>query len=509
MATIQGDVEDEAGNSIEGATVTIRDSATQTIEAETTTAADGTFSVTVDPDTYDIRIERIGYQVHEQLEVTVGTGETYSTLVALDPLPTKVIGRRSDGIGVHGETTAGSGTPIALKGEVAAADGFGVFTPDDARVDGVTKLETLGGGLTGGTEISTLAGEHLSVENGALTAFGPIVQPTRPPVAAAGTDWKRLAARGTEIWNHTHHGHYVNAVFERDGVVYSGSNANDVVAADATDGGSLIWSHALHSETVNDVFERNGTVYSGSYDNKVIAASAADGSLLWEHSLHSSSPTVPRVWAVYERNGVVYSGGADAAVIAADAAGGSQLWSHTHHSDEVRDVFERTGVVYSASADGTVIAADVDSNGGVLWDHTHHSGNVYGVFERNGLIYSGSLDGTVVAADADDGTLIWQQGYGAQSVLEVFERNGVVYLGTLDGPLVAADASDGAEIWRHTLHGSNNVQSVFERDGVVYSASTDNTVRAAVSDPATYVSDGSAWLFESRLVSDREGGQLG
>ena len=66
----------------------------------------------------------------------------------------------------------------------------------------------------------------------------------------------------------------------------------------------------------------------------------------------------------------------------------------------------------------------------------------------------------------------------------------------------------GSQIWSHSLH-TDRVRSVFERNGVVYSGSSDNTVIAAVSDKHTYVSDGRNWINGTRLVTDREGGQLG
>ena len=52
----------------------------------------------------------------------------------------KVVGELDDdegGIGVLGKNTAGSGTTYGVTGEVDSPDGYGLYTPDDARVDGV------------------------------------------------------------------------------------------------------------------------------------------------------------------------------------------------------------------------------------------------------------------------------------------------------------------------------------------------------------------------------------
>lgn len=141
MATIEGAVSDDGGVGIEDAWVTVRDAATETVVTETATDANGDYSVTVDPDTYDVRAEKIDYEAEEELEVTVGSGETKTVNLTLSELQPKVIGRFTDpGIGVLGEIAAGSGTPIALKGTVGD-DGYGLYTPDVVRLGGTVESE--------------------------------------------------------------------------------------------------------------------------------------------------------------------------------------------------------------------------------------------------------------------------------------------------------------------------------------------------------------------------------
>ena len=104
--------------------------------------------------------------------------------------------------------------------------------------------------------------------------FGSVAwadQPTAYPDPQQGQMFVRYADSGSSIWSHSLHSDTVRSVFERDGVVYSGSYDNTVKAADAEDG-TEIWSHSLHSDYVRTVFERDGVVYSGSDDNTVKAA---------------------------------------------------------------------------------------------------------------------------------------------------------------------------------------------------------------------------------------------
>ena len=44
----------------------------------------------------------------------------------------------TSGIGVEGNATASSGIPHSVTGKSSSPDGFGVYTPDDAKVDGGT-----------------------------------------------------------------------------------------------------------------------------------------------------------------------------------------------------------------------------------------------------------------------------------------------------------------------------------------------------------------------------------
>ena len=173
---------------------------------------------------------------------------------------------------------------------------------------GVSNVGVLGGSFSAPTvDAQNYLQDGQPFELGAQT----IVQTLAPEPGEPGTVWMRLDEPGSQIWQHSLHSSTVLSVFERNGVVYSGSTDDTVIAADASDG-SEIWQHSLHSSTVLRLFERNGVVYSGSNDNTVIAADASDGSLLWQHTLHTNN-----VWSVIERNGVVYSGSSDNTVIAA------------------------------------------------------------------------------------------------------------------------------------------------------------------------------------------------
>ena len=85
----------------------------------------------------------------------------------------KVVGEigDEDAVGVVGRAT-GAGDSHGVKGEASSGEGYGIYTPDDARVDGMLAVAALTGTLTGDEELTDLAGDNLTISNGALHASG-------------------------------------------------------------------------------------------------------------------------------------------------------------------------------------------------------------------------------------------------------------------------------------------------------------------------------------------------
>jgi hypothetical protein len=83
--------------------------------------------------------ERVDELEDALTEVTtaLAEGDETAELATSGGQPTKVIGRLSDtdGIGVLGEAT-GSGATNGVRGVASSSSGYGLYTPDDAKVDG-------------------------------------------------------------------------------------------------------------------------------------------------------------------------------------------------------------------------------------------------------------------------------------------------------------------------------------------------------------------------------------
>jgi outer membrane protein assembly factor BamB len=135
------------------------------------------------------------------------------------------------------------------------------------------------------------------------------------------------------------------------GVVYVGSNDNNVYALNATTG-ALIWNYTTGGGVgYSSPAVADGVVYVGSYDDSVYALNAATGALIWSYTTGGwvySSPAVS--------GGVVYVGSNDHKVYALNAATGALIWSYTTGSHVDSSPAVAGGVVYVGSHDGKVYA---------------------------------------------------------------------------------------------------------------------------------------------------------
>ncbi len=113
--------------------------------------------------TIDSQRERLAELEDEGADTDAG-----GRLVA-DGSSVKVLGEfaAADGTGVLGRVT-GSGQTDGVRGEVTSASGYGLSTPDDAKIAGTAELAALGGDVTGGTTVTDLLGDGLEITGNAL-----------------------------------------------------------------------------------------------------------------------------------------------------------------------------------------------------------------------------------------------------------------------------------------------------------------------------------------------------
>jgi eukaryotic-like serine/threonine-protein kinase len=245
----------------------------------------------------------------------------------------------------------------------------------------------------------------------------------------------------------------------------------------------------------------NGVVYVGSEDNNLYAVDQVTGALKWKFTTGSRVNSSPAV-----DGGVVFFGSYDGNFYAVDAATGKKKWyfktggerrfegKHLHgavpEGETMPDPFDFflsspavvNGVVYFGSGDGNVYALDATS-GSLKWkfqtgDVVHASPTV-----ADGTVFIGSWDSYFYALDATTGKEKWRfktgedpeihNQVGIQSSAAVVD--GVVYFGCRDSNLYALDTATGAKKWAFNNKGSWVIGSPAVRGGKVYFATSDTS----------------------------------
>lgn len=161
--TIAGTVIDGNGDPIEGADVQAIGTGITTASA--TTDANGDYSMSgLQADTYNVTARKIVYSDNES-SVEVQNGGTTTADFQLSGLKPKVVGAYDDtvGVGIYGESQAGSGSPIALYGGVDADDGYGLYADGDAEVVGTLSAQQVNVSRVG---LSAYRGSNQSISSG-------------------------------------------------------------------------------------------------------------------------------------------------------------------------------------------------------------------------------------------------------------------------------------------------------------------------------------------------------
>jgi FtsZ-binding cell division protein ZapB len=186
----------------------------------------------------------------------------------------KVRGEFSDGsgAGVLGKNTAGSGTPIGVQGVVTNSDGYGLDTPNDARIEGA--LDT-----TGDLTVNVDGNRSLYLESDSGDDAGNVI---------AGNDGNIVDSSAVGATISGGGGLNPNRVFDNYGTVgggidnWAGTDDDDETSAQyATVAGGRGNNAKAFATTIaggnnNDATESNATV-AGGFNNKATDYRSAVG----------------------------------------------------------------------------------------------------------------------------------------------------------------------------------------------------------------------------------------
>ncbi len=265
------------------------------------------------------------------------------------------------------------------------------------------------------------------------------------------------------------------------GLVYVGSDDNNIYALNATDGAQL-WSYKTGNDVGSSPAVVNGVVYIGSMDDNVYALNAADGTQIWNYSTGGEIYSSPAVV-----NGVVYIGSEDDNVYALNAANGVLIWSYTTKGAVFSSPAVANGVVYVGSRDNNVYALNA-ANGAKIWNYTTNGAVFSSPAIVGNVVYIGSDDDNVYALNANNGDKLWSYTTGASVWSSPAVANGIVYVGSNDDNVYALNATSGAQLWSYATEIGDWVDSSpAVVNGVVYVGSQDNNVYALNADSGVQI----------------------
>jgi outer membrane protein assembly factor BamB len=287
------------------------------------------------------------------------------------------------------------------------------------------------------------------------------------------------ATTGAQVWSFATGGAVASPPAVANGFVYVGSNDGNVYALKAATG-AFVWSFPTGNVVWSSPAVANGVVYVGSASNKIYALKAATGALVWSFTPGSSSSGFANcgVWSSPAvAGGVVYVGAADNNTYALSAATGALVWSFPTGGYVDSSPAVVGDVVYVGSLDHNVYALNAKT--GVLkWSFTTGGGVFSSPAVANGVVYVGSWDGSIYALNATTGTLVWTFAPGYWWVWSSpAVAGGVVYVGSQDGNFYALNAATGTSLWNYTTGGPVD-SSPAVAGGVVYVGSRDGNVYA-------------------------------
>jgi outer membrane protein assembly factor BamB len=238
------------------------------------------------------------------------------------------------------------------------------------------------------------------------------------------------------LWTFTTGGAVESSPTLANGVVYVGSDDDNVYAINASSGQSE-WDFSTNGPVTSSPTVANGDVYVGSSDGNVYALTTS-GTELWSFNAGGAVST-PAV-----ASGTVYVGAGNGEVYALDATTGDELWSY----DTATGGAGKTGAGSPAVAGGTVyVGSDTGvyalnaATGAVLWNNGPKFAGSPTV--ANGVVYTGSTFRQVYALSAATGAVLWSYATAGAVLSSPAVVNGTVYTGSNDGNIYAFDLAAG------------------------------------------------------------------
>ena len=272
-------------------------------------------------------------------------------------------------------------------------------------------------------------------------------------------------------------------------------------SAQAVVPGAKVWSIATSSYVLSSpAVGANGVVYFGSNDNNVYAVNTTTGTVRWKYLTGGDVSYPPTIGP----DGTVYVGSGDKYLYALDGISGTVRWAVYVDATPTGIALGANGLLYVSESDGFVEALD-RVNGHHRWYFlTGAAVKTCPAIGTNGVVYIGSDDNKLYALAGATGALLWQFTTAGNVFSPAIGPDGTVYIGSADNKVYAVNGLTGAMKWQYSTTGDFN-SPVVGGDGTVYIGSNDSFVYAlngATGAVKGYVSMGYAVLASPAIGPD-------
>ncbi len=269
----------------------------------------------------------------------------------------------------------------------------------------------------------------------------------------------------------------ISAPIIDEGILFAGSDDNNLYAIDALKG-ELKWQFPALGKVYTPA-AKNGVVFAASFDNNIYALDY-NGNQKWRSNAGFSTASPPIVY-----NNILY-GGSDKYIYAIYINNGSIDWRYATNGWIESTPAISQGMVYAGSNDNYLYALDA-GNKNLRWKYPAGGSITSSPAIINGIVFVGSNDNNVYAIDSNSGELKWRKKTNdiVKSSPAVFQNT--VYVGSNDNTLYAIDMDNGDIIWKFVTNGWIDSQPIVTKD-IVYAGSKDGTIYAIDREKGTKVS---------------------
>ena len=267
----------------------------------------------------------------------------------------------------------------------------------------------------------------------------------------------------------------ISAPIIDEGILFIGSDNNDIYAIDAVRG-ELKWRYSTLGKVYTPA-AKNGIVFAVSYDNNIYAFDY-EGNLKWKSNTGSSMASPPLVY-----NNNLY-GGSDRYIYAIYIINGSVNWRYATDGWIESSPAISQGIVFAGSNDHNIYALDAENKKNLRWKYSAGGSITSSPAVFNGIVFAGSNDNYFYAIDSNSGVLKWRKKTNdiVKSSPSVFQN--VVYIGSNDNTIYALNMNNGDIIWSFKTSGWVDSQPIVTKD-IVYAGSNGGTIYALDRETGT------------------------